>query len=93
MLKSLYVVETWRWVRAECKKRKDAEQQANEYLSNFWWEIWLYHYIIENPDIRYQVEDWELDFYIDDDYIHMDEREDYWVWRCLIKRLSKDFIF
>lgn len=91
-MKNLYIVETWRWVRAECRLRKYAELQAEEYLNNYWWTVLLYHYIIENPDIRYQCEDWELCFYIDDDYLYEDEREDYWLWRALIKKIEKPIL-
>ena len=86
-MKNLYVVESDRWVWAECWVRKYAELQAEEYLSNYWWTVRIYHYYIENPDVDFQVEDWELCFYIDDNYIHLDEREDYWIWRCLIKKI------
>lgn len=91
-MKHLYVVETGRGVRAETSNRESAYSQAREFLFNYWWSVDLYHYIIENPDIRFQCEDWEIDFYIDDNYIHMDEREDYWVWRCRIETLKGDFI-
>lgn len=91
-MRDLYVVDTGRGIRAETWDKESAYQQWREYLTNFWGSIDIYHYIIENPDIRFQCEDWEIDFYIDDNYLHMDEWEDYWLWRCKIETLREDFI-
>ena len=87
-MKNLYVVDTDRWVRAECETLPRAKSQAREYVDNYWWYADIYNYYIENPDITYQVVDSEIEFYIDDNPIYQDEREDYWLWRCLIKTID-----
>lgn len=91
-MKSLYVVETWRWVRAECNQKIDAMVQAKEYLQNYGGEVWLYHYIIENPDVHFHCEDWELCFFIDNDYIVMEDWEDYWIGRALLNTMKEPIL-
>lgn len=89
-MKKIYVVETPTGVRAECNTREDAYSQAIEYRYNYGWNIRLYDYIIENPEVYYQVDHWELEFYIDWDPIYMEQREENWIWRWLLdKRIEK----
>lgn len=91
-MKNLYVVETWRGVRAECETRKDAEQQAKEYLGNYGGTVELIKYTIENPDIHFTVDDGELCFYIDDNYIYQEEREDYWLWMAILEKFKRPIL-
>lgn len=80
----LYVVDNWRWVRAECTRKKDAEQQANEYLNNFWGIAYLDKYERKNKNIKRKCEYWEIEFYENEDAIFRDEYEKYWIqYNCL----------
>lgn len=88
-MRNLYIVETDRGIRAECRVKKCAELQAEEYLNNYWWTVYLYHYIIENQDIEFQVEDWELCFYLDNSPIYEEQRKENWIWRWLLKTIKK----
>lgn len=91
-MKNLYIVETWRWVRAECRVRNYAELQAEEYLDNYWWTVRLYNYTIENPNIDFQVLDWELSFFEDDTYIYPEELEEHWVKHKLLKTIEEPIL-
>lgn len=91
-MKNLYIVETWRWVRAECRVRNYAELQAEEYLNNYWWTVRLYNYAIENPNIDFQVLDWELSFFEDDTYIYPEELEEHWVKYKLLKTIEEPIL-
>lgn len=91
-MKNLYIVETWRWVRAECRVRNYAELQAEEYLNNYWWTVRLYNYAIENPNIDFQVLDWELSFFEDDNYIYPEELEEHWIKYKLLKTIEEPIL-